>query len=92
MLPITHGEGYTRRQILYYVIALVVASILPVVIGMSGILYLTCTTLLGTVFLYFAIVLVREQKDAPIRTFRYSIVYLAGLFVVMLVDHLLANS
>ena len=87
MLPITHGDAYTRRQILYYTIALCVVSLLPYVIGMSGVVYLAGAAVLGAVFLFYAFALLRGQRNAPKATFRYSIIYLTALFVVLLVDH-----
>ena len=88
MLPVTHGEAYTRLHILLYTILLVVASVLPFVIVMSGPLYLAGALALGAGFLYWAIVLMRNNNDkAPMETFRYSIVYLGALFLVMLIDH-----
>lgn len=90
MLPVTHGEAYTRLHILLYTILLVVASVLPFVIVMSGPLYLAGALALGAGFLYWAIVLMRNNNDkAPMETFRYSIVYLGALFIVMLIDHYL---
>jgi protoheme IX farnesyltransferase len=90
MLPVTHGEAYTRLHILLYTILLVVASVLPFVIVMSGPLYLAGALALGVGFLYWAIVLMRNNNDkAPMETFRYSIVYLGALFLVMLIDHYL---
>ena len=90
MLPVTHGEAYTRLHILLYTILLVVASVLPFVIAMSGPLYLAGALALGAGFLYWAIVLMRNNNDrAPMETFRYSIVYLGALFLVMLIDHYL---
>lgn len=87
MLPITHGDAYTRRQILYYTIALCVVSLLPYLIGMSGVVYLAGAAALGAVFLFYAIAVLRGQEHAPKATFRYSIVYLMALFVILLVDH-----
>jgi protoheme IX farnesyltransferase len=90
MLPVTHGEAYTRLHILLYTILLVVASVLPFVIVMSGPLYLAGALALGAGFLYWAIVLMRNNNDkAPMETFRYSIVYLGALFLFMLIDHYL---
>ena len=90
MLPVTHGEAFTRLHILLYTILLVVASVLPFVIAMSGPLYLAGALALGAGFLYWAIVLIRNNNDkAPMETFRYSILYLGALFLVMLVDHYL---
>ena len=87
MLPVTHGDAYTRRQILYYTIGLCAASLLPVAIGMSGLLYLLGAALLGAVFLKHAVALLREKDGAAMATFRYSIVYLMALFGVLLADH-----
>ena len=92
MLPITHGDAYTRRQILYYTVALCAASLLPVAVGMSGVVYLAGAAVLGAVFLFYAITLLRGQHRAPKATFRYSIVYLTALFVILLVDHGLGSS
>ena len=87
MLPVVRGDAYTRRQILYYTIALCAASALPVAIGMSGMIYLLGATVLGGVFLYWAVAVLRGRENAPLATFRYSIVYLMALFVALLVDH-----
>lgn len=90
MLPITHGDAYTRRQILYYTIALCLVSVAPFVIGMSGLVYLAGALILGAGFLACAIVLLHGAAErAPIATFKYSIVYLAALCGVLLVDHYL---
>ena len=90
MLPVTHGEAYTRLHILLYTILLVLCTILPYLIGMSGPLYLAGALALGGGFLYWAIVLMRNKNPrAPIETFRYSIVYLGALFLVLLLDHYL---
>ena len=89
MLPITHGDDYTRRQILYYTIGLCLASLLPVAVGLSGLLYLLGAVLLGGLFLKYAVALKRGRKGAAMATFRYSIIYLMALFLVLLVDHYL---
>ncbi len=90
MLPVTHGEAFTRLHILLYTILLVVASVLPFVIAMSGPLYLAGALALGAGFLYWAVVLIRNNNEkAPMETFRYSILYLGALFLVMLIDHYL---
>jgi len=90
MLPVTHGDAFTRLHILLYTILLVVASVLPFVITMSGPIYLAGALALGSGFLYWSIVLLRNNNaKAPMETFRYSIVYLGALFVLMLVDHYL---
>ena len=88
MLPVTHGEAYTKLSILVYTSILVVTSTLPVVIGMSGVLYLLAAVGLGAGFMYWAIALLRgKNPKAPMATFRYSIVYLMALFVCLLIDH-----
>jgi heme o synthase len=93
MLPVTHGDAYTRLHILLYTLILVAVSLLPFAIGMSGWIYLAGALGLGAGFLYWAIVLVRNRNPrAPIETFRYSIVYLMVLFVVLLADHYLLVS
>ena len=90
MLPVTHGEAYTRLHILLYTILLVLCTILPYLIGMSEPLYLAGALALGGGFLYWAIVLMRNNNPrAPMETFRYSIVYLGALFLVLLLDHYL---
>lgn len=88
MLPVTHGDAYTRLHIFLYTLILLAVSLLPFVIGMSGVLYLAGALALGGGFVYWAIVLLRNRNPrAPIETFRYSILYLGLLFAVLLVDH-----
>jgi len=88
MLPVTHGEHYTRLHILLYTLVLVVVSLLPYSIRMCGLLYLAGALVLGARFVYWAVVLLRNKTPgAPMATFRYSIVYLGALFLLMLVDH-----
>ena len=89
MLPVTHGEEYTRLSILLYTILLVLITVLPYLTGMSGLIYLTAALLLGGIFLYFVIRMRRTPDDAtlPMRTFKYSITYLGVLFAALLIDH-----
>ena len=88
MLPVTHGIDFTKLNILLYTILLLVVSVLPFVVGMSGWLYLSGALLLGARFLYWAIVLYRTKEAVvAMRTFRFSIVYLMLLFVFLLIDH-----
>ena len=90
MLPVTHGEHYTKVHILLYTCALLAVSLLPFVIHMSGLLYLGCALGLGARFLHWAWVLYRgTQPHAAINTFKYSIYYLFLLFIALLVDHYL---
>ncbi|RZV37154.1 MAG: protoheme IX farnesyltransferase [Chromatiales bacterium] len=91
MLPVTHGEAYTRLNILLYTILLVLVTILPYLIGMSGLIYLVVTLVLDAYFLYYAIQMYRvpEDMELPMKTFRFSISYLGFLFCALLVDHYL---
>jgi len=90
MLPVTHGEHYTKVHILLYTVALLAVSFMPYAIHMSGPLYLAAAALLGARFLYWAVVLYRDSRPhAAIRTFKFSIWYLFALFIVLLVDHYL---
>jgi protoheme IX farnesyltransferase len=90
MLPVTHGSEFTRLHIVLYTVALVAVTMLPFAIRMSGWIYLVSALALGAVFLVLAVNLQREYSDGlSRRTFRYSIVYLALLFMALLVDHYL---
>ena len=90
MLPVTHGIPFTRIQILLYTVLLVIVSIFPYLIGVSGFVYLLGALWLGGVFLYHAILLFNDEATRqPIKTFVYSINYLMWLFGIMLVDHYL---
>lgn len=90
MLPVTHGEHYTKVHILLYTLVLLAVSLLPYVIHMSGLLYLVAALALGARFLHWALVLYRDSRPhAAINTFKYSIWYLFLLFIALLVDHYL---
>jgi len=91
MLPVTHGEAYTRLNILLYTILLVLVTILPYLIGMSGLIYLLTALVLDAYFLYYAVQMYRvpENPDLPMRTFKFSISYLGFLFAAILIDHYL---
>ncbi|MNT45082.1 Protoheme IX farnesyltransferase [compost metagenome] len=90
MLPVTHGEQYTKVHILLYTLVMFAVSLLPYAIHMSGVLYLACAVALGARFLQWAWVLYRDSKPhAAIKTFKYSIAYLFLLFIALLVDHYL---
>jgi protoheme IX farnesyltransferase len=91
MLPVTHGAQFTRLHILLYTFLLVATTVLPTLIGMSGLIYLISALLLGGYFLWLAYKLYRGYSEPLARkTFRYSINYLALLFAALLVDHYLA--
>jgi protoheme IX farnesyltransferase len=88
MLPVTHGDRFTRLHILLYSVALLATTMLPYVIGMSGALYLVSALVLGAVFVGYAWRLYRAYSDALARQmFRFSILYLALLFGALLADH-----
>ena len=91
MLPVTHGEAYTRLNILLYTILLVLVTILPYLIGMSGVIYLATAVVLDAYFMYYAIQMYRvpEDMELPMKTFKFSISYLGFLFAALLVDHYL---
>jgi protoheme IX farnesyltransferase len=90
MLPVTHGVAFTKLHILLYTVIMFLITLLPYATRMSGPLYLLGAVVLGGGFLYWAIELLRgKNPNAPMETFKYSIVYLMALFVVMLVDHYL---
>ncbi|AHD12237.1 MULTISPECIES: heme o synthase [Pseudomonas] len=90
MLPVTHGERYTKLHILLYTLVLLAVSLLPYAIHMSGPLYLACALVLGLRFLQWAWVLYRGSRPhAAIGTFKYSIGYLFALFIALLLDHYL---
>ena len=88
MLPVTHGVTYTRWQILLYTVLLVVVTVLPWAVGMSGVFYLGGALVLGAVFLWYAWKLLDPPDEFfAMRVFNYSIVYLMALFAFLLVDH-----
>jgi len=88
MLPNTHGEEFTRLQILLYTIVLFGVSLLPYAVGMSGMVYLLSAIVLDLIFLGYAWKIYRAYSDELARrAFRFSIVYLSLLFAALLVDH-----
>jgi len=88
MLPVTHGDKFTRLHVLLYTLILCVVTILPYVSQMSGLIYLLSTIVLDAVFLYYVIKIYLNYSDQLARSaFRYSILYLALLFTALLVDH-----
>lgn len=91
MLPVTHGEDYTKINIFLYTVMLVVISVLPYLTGLFGWLYLSASLLLGMGFLYHCWQMWRN-RDTGIKTFRFSIVYLMALFAIMLLDHYLIEK
>ena len=90
MLPVTHGVPFTCGRILAYTVALWAVSLLPFAIGMAGWTYLAGAALLGGRFTWLAWRLRRDIRLA-MPVFRYSIVYLSGIFALLLLDHALAS-
>ncbi len=91
MLPVTHGVPFTRLHILLYTLMLFAVSLLPFVSGMSGPLYLGGAVFLGIAFIGHALRMYSGEDPVglPMRTFTFSIWYLAALFALLLVDHYL---
>ena len=96
MLPVVRGVAETSRQIALYTVLLVAVSLVFVVVGQMGVIYLAAAVLLGGIFLWRAFTLWR-QGSAPeastaqaIRLYRYSISYLTLLFVAVAVDAVVA--
>ncbi len=88
MLPVTHGEKFTRLYILLYTIILVAVTMIPYAMQMSGIIYLVSVSILDAIFMGYAIKLYRKYSDALAKsTFKYSILYLMLLFTALLADH-----
>ncbi len=88
MLPVTHGLPFTRLQILFYTILLIIVTTLPYLTHMSGLLYLAGATVLNAGFLWYALRMLRSQdRQLPLRAFGYSVTYLMMLFVFLLADH-----
>ncbi len=88
MLPVTHGQKFTRLHVLLYTLVLIASTLLPFVYGMSGWIYLVAVLALDGMFLYYAVRIYTHYSDRLAQQmFRYSVVYLAGLFSALLLDH-----
>ncbi len=88
MLPVTHGDKFTRLHVLFYTVILTGVTLLPFVTRMTGAIYVASVLVLDAVFLWYAVRIYVAYSDALAqRTFRYSIFYLTALFAVLLVDH-----
>jgi protoheme IX farnesyltransferase len=88
MLPVTHGDKFTRLHVLLYTLILCAVTLMPYATKMSGLIYLVSAVILGAVFLYYAVKIYLDYSDQLARkTFRYSIFYLTVLFSALLVDH-----
>jgi len=90
MLPVTHGEAFTRLHLLLYTLLLTAVTLLPFATGMAGLFYTGAALVLDAVFLGYAVAIWRRYSDALARAaFRYSILYLALLFAALMIDHYL---
>ena len=88
MLPVTHGNKYTRLHVLLYSLILFACTLLPFTYGMSGLIYLVSALVLSSMFVVYAVRLyITYSDDLAKRTFRLSIIYLSLLFAALLVDH-----
>jgi protoheme IX farnesyltransferase len=88
MLPVTHGNEFTRLHVLLYTLVLLAGTLLPFVTHMSGLIYLASALVLGLWFVAYAFRLWRQYSDELARqTFKFSIIYLMLLFAALLVDH-----
>ena len=88
MLPVTHGVEFTRWQILFYTILLVLVTILPYLTGMSGLVYLAGVSVLNAGFMWYAVRMMKSKDiQLPMQAFTFSITYLLVLFIFLLVDH-----
>ncbi|MBT2322860.1 heme o synthase [Variovorax paradoxus] len=88
MLPVTHGNEFTRLQVLLYTFILFAACLMPFIYGMSGWLYLAVAIGVSIGFTGYAFALWRKYSDALARkTFRFSLIHLSVLFAALLVDH-----
>lgn len=88
MLPVTHGNDFTRLQVLLYTFILFAACLMPFIYGMSGLLYLVVAVAASAGFMAYAFALWRRYSDALARrTFRFSLIHLSVVFAALLVDH-----
>lgn len=88
MLPVTHGVRFTALHIFLYTVIMILITLLPFATLLSGWLYLVGAVILGAVFLYWSIEILRDKNPkAPMETFKFSITYLLVLFIIMLADH-----
>ncbi|MBY7996495.1 heme o synthase [Vibrio fluvialis] len=90
MLPVTHGVEYTKTSILLYTFLLALVCLLPVLVGMSGVIYFAASSVLSAGFIYSAWALKYDpDNSSAMNTFKYSIYHLMMLFIALLLDHYL---
>lgn len=93
MLPVTHGVRFTALHIFLYTVIMILITLLPFATLLSGWLYLVGAAILGAIFLYWSVEILRDKNPkAPMETFKFSITYLLVLFIIMLADHWLIES
>ncbi len=90
MLPVTHGVNFTKTQILLYTVLLFVVGLLPYLVGMSNWLYLIGAVVLNLIFFMYAWKLkFNAEESTAMDTFKFSIIHLMALFIILLLDHYL---
>lgn len=88
MLPVTHGIEFTKSLIFLYTLLLFVVCLLPYLVGMSGAIYLIGAALLNLRFMHYAWRLkFAASAQTAMDTFKFSILHLMVLFLLLLVDH-----
>ena len=88
MLPVTHGISFTKLQIILYTIIMLLVSLFPYFVMMSGAFYLVSALLLGLIFLWYAFRLYGDDSNSfAMPTFQYSIYYIFLIFLALLIDH-----
>ena len=88
MLPVTHGVRFTKLQIILYTVLLVLVSLLPYIVLMSGNIYLFSALVLGIFYLYSSIKMyLTDDEEYPMTSFKYSIYYIFLIFFALLIDH-----
>jgi len=91
MLSVTHGKTFTSLQMLLYTLLLSLVTLLPYLLNFSSGLYLIGSMLLNCIFIYFSVRLLIEQTTKRAQqTFRYSILYLLLIFILIMLDRLIA--
>ena len=88
MLPVTHGILFTKLQIILYTIIMLLVSLFPYFVMMSGVFYLFSALVLGLIFLWYAFRLYGDDSNSlAMPTFQYSIYYIFLIFLALLIDH-----
>jgi len=93
MLPVVAGAAATRRHILAYTAILAAVALLPAWPGDAGWIYLLAALALGGIYLAVAVELWRRPSDRVATTaFKFSILYLFGLFLALILDRALLGQ